>query len=171
MQSLYCTSLRKPCCCKASRTARWYARRKSCPISSAAWYCKSSGLLAILPLPSLEIMRRNFRTCCRFPGSGFLPDGNSISAPWHARVIRRSWPASPKEKRSGGHSILSFLLSYLSRFGKVLLATFSLHFSFVHKMLTFKAPDTPNFRATGATILVLQVEGTKNRRRKHEIFA
>lgn len=87
------------------------------------------------------------------------------------RVIRRSWPASPKEKRSGGHSILSFLLSYLSRFGKVLLATFSLHFSFVHKTLTFKAPDTPNFRATGATILVLQVEGTKNRRRKHEIIA
>ena len=35
-QSLYCTSLRKPCCCKASRTARWYAKRKSCPISSAA---------------------------------------------------------------------------------------------------------------------------------------
>ena len=46
-----------------------------------------------------------------------------------------------------------------------------LHFSFIHKMLTFKAPDTPNFRATGATILVLQVEGTKNRRRKCEIFA
>ena len=132
---------------------------------------KAPACLPSCPLPSLEIMRRNFRTCCRFPGSGFLPDGNSISAPWHACVIRRSWPASPKEKRSGGHSILSFLLSYLSRFGKVLLATFSLHFSFIHKMLTFKAPDTLNFRATGATILVLQVEGTKNRRRKREIFA
>ena len=120
---------------------------------------------------SLKLCGETGELVCRFPGSGFLPDGNSISAPWHARVIRRSWPASPKEKRSGDHSILSFLLSYLSRFGKVLLATFSLHFSFIHKMLTFKAPDTLNFRATGATILVQQVEWTKNRRRKYEIFA
>ena len=132
---------------------------------------KAPACLPSCPLLSLEIMRSNFRTCCRFPGSGFLPDRKSIPDSWHARVIRRSWPASPKEKRSGGHSILSFLLSYLSRFGKVLLATFSLHFSFIHKMLTFKAPDTLNFRATGATILVLQVEGTKNRRRKREMFA
>ena len=132
---------------------------------------KAPACLPSCPLPPLEIMWRNFRTCCRFPGSGFLPDGNSISDSWHAHIIRRSWPASPKEKRSGGHSILSFLLSYLSRFGKVLLATFSLHFSFIHKMLTFKAPDTLNFRATGATILVLQVEGANNRRRKYEIFA
>ena len=132
---------------------------------------KAPACLPFCPLPSLEIMRRNFRTCCRFPGSGFLPDGNSISDSWHAHIIRRSWPASPKEKRSGGHSIFSFLLSYLSRFGKVLLATFSLHFSFIHKILTFKAPGTLNIRATGATILVLQVEGTKNRRRKHEIIA
>ena len=132
---------------------------------------KAPACLPSCPLPSLEIMRRNFRTCCRFPGSGFLPDRNSIPDSWHARVISRSWPASPKEKRSGGHSILSFLLSYLSRFGKVLLATFSLQFSFVHKMLIFKTPDTPNFRATGATILVLQVEEAKNRRRKCEMFA
>ena len=48
---------------------------------------KVPACLPSCPLPSLEIMRRNFRTCCRFPGSGFLPDGNSISAPWHARVI------------------------------------------------------------------------------------
>ena len=86
-QFLHCISLRTPWRCKASRTARWYARRKFCPISSAAWLCSNSGLLAILLPPFLETMRRDRWTCCRFPGSGFLPDGNSISAPWHARVI------------------------------------------------------------------------------------
>ena len=55
---------------------------------------------------SLKLCGETGELVCRFPGSGFLPDGNSISVPWHARIIRRSWPASPKEKRSGGHSIL-----------------------------------------------------------------
>lgn len=39
------------------------------------------------PPLSLKLCGETGELVCRFPGSGFLPDGNSISAPWHARVI------------------------------------------------------------------------------------
>lgn len=99
-------SLRTPCCCKASRTARWYARRKSCPISSAAWYCKSSGLLAILPPPFLGDYAERLQNLLPFSRKRF-PAWRKLNFCSLARSRHwRSWPASPKEKRSGGHSFL-----------------------------------------------------------------
>ena len=77
------------------------ARSRLPPDYAAAPVC----LPSCSPL-SLKLCGETGELVCRFPGSGFLPDRNSISDSWHARVIRRSWPASPKEKRSGGHSIL-----------------------------------------------------------------
>jgi len=39
------------------------------------------------PPLSLKLCGETGELVCRFPGSGFLPDRNSISDSWHARVI------------------------------------------------------------------------------------
>ena len=58
------------------------ARSRLPPDYAAAPVC----LPSCSPL-SLKLCGETGELVCRFPGSGFLPDGNSISAPWHARVI------------------------------------------------------------------------------------
>ena len=92
--------------------ARWAGRlagmRKESPARSylPPDYAATPVCLPSCSPLSLKLCGETGELVCRFPGGGFLPDRNSISDSWHARVIRRSWPASPKEKRSGGHSIL-----------------------------------------------------------------
>ena len=73
----------------ARRAGRLAGMRKESPARShlppdyaAAPVC----LPSCSPL-SLKLCGETGELVCRFPGSGFLPDGNSISAPWHARVI------------------------------------------------------------------------------------
>lgn len=59
-----CSELRMPCCCKESRTARRYAKRKPRSAPSATCSCSSFELPSILfPLPSFENMRRGMGTC------------------------------------------------------------------------------------------------------------